>query len=746
MAVGAEDAAGALELVRKMKVDELKQCLAQVGARRTGIKKQLQERLTDILSSSADAYNRSRAIQAVFTVAASSMSVSVRRAAVAASFRSGAAAAPQASQQSASRPNVRCICEATAQDPVRGALIQCQNQECKIYQHRTCVLVQPGGGQHFLCERCRVQEADPFWVVERVVAAGLPRPVQTSIMDIAEPRTQVLRRFSLSQPECSRLWRDTDTYQLQISCVLMGDAPQERLHWPTQAELAINGARYRPFSRAQNVELSKTSRDLPANVSSMVSPGTNEILLSHRDLRKFYLVARLCRVRPTREVEARIAAPESIADGTQRLIDKARKISDSDDDLVVNQELRLSLIDPMTCARVTRPAYSKQCGAHRVFDLDVFLDAAKRTRKWICPHCLKVTRLQDIVLDSYMARVLDVLENCPSVEEIEVNDAGQWRPVGIEAQGWRSIDNEQRIAPSVVAHAEMMQVESDDDDDKDAKPGPSGGSGARRGVNNKAPPPVIILIDSDDDEPPPAAGTANGNAHAASQPSEQATGASRNGQGGAAPAPATAPASNTGGGARSAAAPQGARTAPPSTAQRPGGPGPPGGAQKNTPGPTPPPAACTSEVRPGARRVPPLRRSATSAPAAGRWTSGCRLRRRRSGVSHARWAALQLLRRAPTATRARQAAAGATVLRGRGHSRAGAARPCTRWRRPGEKATPCWTDTWSCPSSSQRTGIPVSRATRTRWTCRRGRASTACRTTTCSRREHHHYSGRRITA
>ena len=44
------------------------------------------------------------------------------------------------------------------------------------------------------------------------------------------------------------------------------------------------------------------------------------------------------------------------------------------------------------------------------FDLMTFLEIAKRTRKWVCPHTMKNFSIYELQVDAYMQRVLDCLQ------------------------------------------------------------------------------------------------------------------------------------------------------------------------------------------------------------------------------------------------------------------------------------------------------------------------------------------------
>lgn len=56
-----------------------------------------------------------------------------------------------------------------------------------------------------------------------------------------------------------------------------------------------------------------------------------------------------------------------------------------DDDILHAETLPLSLRDPMSNTRIGRAARIVGAKSPRAFDLDNFLESAKRSRKWQCP-------------------------------------------------------------------------------------------------------------------------------------------------------------------------------------------------------------------------------------------------------------------------------------------------------------------------------------------------------------------------
>lgn len=112
-----------------------------------------------------------------------------------------------------------------------------------------------------------------------------------------------------------------------------------------------------------------------------------------------------------------MAPAETAAAATTRMVAAVGggSVADDDDDILHAETLPLSLRDPMSNSRIRRAARIVGAKSPRAFDLDYFLETAKRSRKWQCPitcahHpgivlCTKITRdhCQLVIVQRYMA-------------------------------------------------------------------------------------------------------------------------------------------------------------------------------------------------------------------------------------------------------------------------------------------------------------------------------------------------------
>jgi hypothetical protein len=125
--------------------------------------------------------------------------------------------------------------------------------------------------------------------------------------------------------------------------------------------------------------------------------------------------------------------------------------SDDDDITVVNNVV--SLIDPNSLKRIVTPARFKDTNQGLAcFDLDIFLDSAQRTLKWLDPHNSQPSSVQMLQIDAYINAILKCLRHRPEVTEVEVTPEGLWRPAG-SAEPYRNVLNPQHMAEAAAAGA-----------------------------------------------------------------------------------------------------------------------------------------------------------------------------------------------------------------------------------------------------------------------------------------------------
>lgn len=170
--------------------------------------------------------------------------------------------------------------------------------------------------------------------------------------------------------------------------------------------------------------------------------GTNTICIECVDSCLFAVSVQLVRHISVNQVKLSMRREETLDAAKIRVVRQVQPVGCSaDEDIVETVSAVVSLKCPLSGMRISTAArFSNVDMLEAIFDLDSFLQAAERTRKWSCPHSLQPSCIQKLMRDTYMARVLECLSVAPEVMEIEINPDGDWRPYGSDSV-WRSIDS-----------------------------------------------------------------------------------------------------------------------------------------------------------------------------------------------------------------------------------------------------------------------------------------------------------------
>eukprot|EP00897_Mesotaenium_endlicherianum_P002787 jgi/Mesen1/2536/ME000161S01598 len=294
-----------------------------------------------------------------------------------------------------SEGSIQCPCGSNID--TGSTMIQCDGKGCGVWQHLECVIEadqsKPGADTAgpsatrevpptFFCETCRLQRGDPD-----------------------KPQQKADRTFSLTRPQLDSL--QLPGCDLQVYSVQLSDKSPNRIHWPSHADLRVNGQIVKATSRPPQQLLGINGREDAASVLAMVPPE---------------------------------AAGESYDDALARVkrcvaggLDKrgASGDGDSDSDLEVVQDVTvLSMRDPMSGARICTAGRFRGCQHMGGFDLRTLVEINQRARKWQCPVCLGSYTVEDLIVDPYFNCIAASLmgEFGEDVTDVEIRADGMWRP------------------------------------------------------------------------------------------------------------------------------------------------------------------------------------------------------------------------------------------------------------------------------------------------------------------------------
>jgi MIZ/SP-RING zinc finger len=277
------------------------------------------------------------------------------------------------------------------------------------------------------CVICRAARADPFWALHRaapLLDSGRGIRALTVALDVA-----TLLHLA-DQPS---------EWQLHIMSLRKGDAVANRIHWPQRCLIFVNG-QFHEVNTGR--PLGKHGRGAPVVVPASLllksAEGCCAVSLTVPSPAgtaavpppEYQFLLAVVRRRTAADVKALMPPPPTLDDALRRVRDCFRTSDACGDCEVAVQALQLRC--PLTGSRIRTPArFAGVPGLACVFDLDAFLDAARRTRRWCCPvsltEGLDVGQLQ---VDAYAQRILDCLRDLPDVTCVEVAADARWRPAG----------------------------------------------------------------------------------------------------------------------------------------------------------------------------------------------------------------------------------------------------------------------------------------------------------------------------
>jgi len=105
--------------------------------------------------------------------------------------------------------------------------------------------------------------------------------------------------------------------------------------------------------------------------------------------------------------------------------------------------LQVSLRCPLSQRRINIPGRGQNCNHLQCFDLLSYLQVNRNLPKFNCPVCSKQLPFKELVVDSYMKKILG--EALEDTEEIQINPDGNWsipkvRPNTKRKQNWGAGD------------------------------------------------------------------------------------------------------------------------------------------------------------------------------------------------------------------------------------------------------------------------------------------------------------------
>jgi hypothetical protein len=212
--------------------------------------------------------------------------------------------------------------------------------------------------------------------------------------------------------------------------------------WPKCLSISVNEHHGLDFRRKVHYGV-----DIACDVTEYLKEDENDIvigaLFSPEEAHwRFLMVLEIIRIvdhARLLQMPTRLPSAESLASITRTL----KNSTDSDDDLIIEQPvISIDVVDPFMSRIWVTPVRGKLCLHRECFDLEAFLLSRTNTGpgkehsmsspdKWACPICKNDCRPTMLVLDEFLLKVRQTLEERKQLDDtkaIFVREDGSWEP------------------------------------------------------------------------------------------------------------------------------------------------------------------------------------------------------------------------------------------------------------------------------------------------------------------------------
>ncbi|WVQ76972.1 hypothetical protein IAR50_006651 [Cryptococcus sp. DSM 104548] len=137
--------------------------------------------------------------------------------------------------------------------------------------------------------------------------------------------------------------------------------------------------------------------------------------------KKFYYQLVLAEITTKDELLAKLRNAESTK--AEDSLNQLRRQQDEDDDIVAGTA-SLSLKDPLSYMRISRPIRSKKCSHLQCFEAQWWIESNATHPQWLCPHCSKELCFDDLIVDGYVSAILKAVPD--DYDDVILEPSGEW--------------------------------------------------------------------------------------------------------------------------------------------------------------------------------------------------------------------------------------------------------------------------------------------------------------------------------
>jgi len=278
------------------------------------------------------------------------------------------------------------------------------------------------------------------------------------------------------------------TVQIQVRLCLLETSCEQADHLPAFCALKVNGNSAFSFQEPQSSNVKRPPSN-PVDITghcrlSSSYPNVLSVTWASNYGQRHCIVVRLVRQLTSQILLDRMKKHVRNIDHSKALI---REKLSCDDNEIATTSLRVSLLCPLSKARIQIPCRPTTCNHLQCFDASTFLQMNERKATWVCPVCDASAKYISLAIDAFFNQCLT---QCTESDEIEVYPDGNWQPLNAIKQEPQQTEVQ---STSSTSRPEAISVDSPQgQEEQPARP-------------ESPPHDVIDILSSDDDDeaPPP---------------------------------------------------------------------------------------------------------------------------------------------------------------------------------------------------------------------------------------------------
>jgi len=208
---------------------------------------------------------------------------------------------------------------------------------------------------------------------------------------------------------------------LQLFCFEIKNTQPTHV-WPAAGfELKVN-------TRA--VTIRKAHKKLPdqvADITSFCKSGINSVMISSQAYMPYVVVINLMK-KCTTDVLVDKIINKKMANFDETFSLVQRSFQNRGNDELQEISSKISLRCPLTRSPIVTPTRASTCNHFQCFELRNYLMMNERIPQWTCPICSKSALFKNLIIDSYMAKIISSLASNAddAIDEVVIQPDGTW--------------------------------------------------------------------------------------------------------------------------------------------------------------------------------------------------------------------------------------------------------------------------------------------------------------------------------